>query len=283
MRARLWCLASRPGFGSAGREACPAWESGLFGVVPGLPAWQGSAGREACPTGGFAAETLIRRRRLPHWDVPGATYFITTCLAGSIPAKGLLDIANYRRELEQRDQPADISQDEWNYRREKMIFGRTDHWLDTEPAVRHLAAPNLAKIVVDSMFHFAEERYTLLAVVVMPSHIHWVFRPLATWVESLGADAEKRRPRERIMHGLKTYTAWNCNQLLKKQGAFWQDESFDHCVRDDEELYRIIEYVELNPVKAGLVAVASEWEYSSASIRLRHGIRYGDALRKAHR
>jgi hypothetical protein len=34
----------------------------------------------------------VRVRHLPHWDVPGATYFVTTCLAGSIPAQGFLDL-----------------------------------------------------------------------------------------------------------------------------------------------------------------------------------------------
>ena len=41
---------------------------------------------------------IFRRRHLPHWDVPGATYFVTACLADSIPAQGLLSI----RELEAR-------------------------------------------------------------------------------------------------------------------------------------------------------------------------------------
>jgi len=225
---------------------------------------------------------LFRRRRLPHWDRPGATYFVTSCLAGSIPAQGLLDIANYRHDLERRPQPVDVTPEEWKYRRGKMLFGRTDRWLDVESLARHFEDSNLAKVVVDSMFHFAQERYELLAFVVMPSHIHWVFRPLETWVMALGADAENRSPRERILHSLKTYTAWNCNQLLQRRGPFWQDESYDHCVRDEEELERIIDYIEQNPVKAGLVANAADWKYSSAPIRLRHVIRAGEAIRKTH-
>ena len=39
---------------------------------------------------------IVRRRHLPHWDVPGAAYFVTTCLDGSIPARGLLEIARYQ-------------------------------------------------------------------------------------------------------------------------------------------------------------------------------------------
>lgn len=227
-------------------------------------------------------KALVRNRHLPHWDVPGATYFVTSCLAGSIPAKGLLDVANYRRELERRQPPADTTPADWDYQRAKLTFGRTDHWLDTEPAARHLADPRLAQVVVDSMLHFAGERYELLAYVVMPSHFHWVFRPLDAWVDSLGPDAVRRPPRQQIMHSLKTYTAWNCNQLLTRHGAFWQDESFDHCVRDEKELGRIIWYVEQNPVKAGLVAEADEWEFSSSRLRTRPGVRCGEPIRKGH-
>ena len=42
---------------------------------------------------------IIRYRHLPHWDVPGAPYFVTTCLDVSIPAQGLLDAAQFRAEL----------------------------------------------------------------------------------------------------------------------------------------------------------------------------------------
>jgi type I restriction enzyme R subunit len=185
--------------------------------------------------------------------------------------------------LERRAQPADLTEIEWRYRREKMIFGRTDQWLDRNPIVRHLERAELANIVIDSFFHFADERYTLISFVVMPSHVHWVFRPSQTWVESLGADADKRSPRERIMHSFSTYTAWNCNQLLKSHGRFWQGEPYDHWIRDEEELYRIIDYVEKNPVKAGLAKDAREWAFSSALIRARPGIRFGDPIPKEHR
>jgi hypothetical protein len=52
---------------------------------------------------------MIRRRNLPHWDVPIAAYFVTVCLDGSIPARGLLDLANYRTELSRRPRPQDAA------------------------------------------------------------------------------------------------------------------------------------------------------------------------------
>jgi REP element-mobilizing transposase RayT len=66
------------------------------------------------------------------------------------------------------------------------------------------------------------------------------------------------------MHSVKSYTANSCNKLLGQSGRFWQQESYDHCVRDEEELARIFDYIELNPVKAGLCRVPAEWRYSSA-------------------
>jgi REP element-mobilizing transposase RayT len=217
----------------------------------------------------------FRRRRLPHWDLPGATYFITACLAGSIPAEGLLDISDYRTSLAKRPKPDRISQDDWKVTCWKQTFARWDEWLNRRPATRHLADPALAAIVVDSFYFFAGERYDLLAYVVMPSHIHWVFKPRREWAEKLSDD---RSPREVIMHSLKLHTALECNERLHLTGAFWQDESHDHCVSDEDELWRIIEYVELNPVKAGLAVSRDVWPFSSGHGRAQHGIPFGQPL-----
>ena len=98
---------------------------------------------------------MFRRRHLPHWDVPGATYFVTTCLEGSIPAQGLLDIRNYEADLARRPLPDNMSEEEWALRRWKLGFGRAEQWLDENPAVKHLANPELAGIVVNALLFFA--------------------------------------------------------------------------------------------------------------------------------
>jgi hypothetical protein len=77
----------------------------------------------------------IRRRCLPHWDVDGAPYFLTTCLEGSIPARGWLDIAGYRAALEKRPRPTGRSPAEWDLRCWKLVFARMDHWLSRSAKV----------------------------------------------------------------------------------------------------------------------------------------------------
>jgi type I restriction enzyme R subunit len=214
----------------------------------------------------MSPEERFRRRHLPHWDLPGAICFVTTCLHGSIPARGLLDVSRYRKDLERRPLPGGLTADEWASRRWKLGFARAERWLDADPAVRHLADPCLARIVVETMYYFAGARYDLLAYVVMPSHLHWVFRPRDDWCRSAGPN--RRPPRERIMHSLKTHTALECNRARGRQGSFWQQESYDHCVLDVEELERVIRYVEQNPVKAGLVETPERWPFSSAADRV---------------
>jgi putative transposase len=242
---------------------------------------------------------VYRRRRLPHWDMPGATYFVTACLNGSITAEGLLDLASYRARLPRLPPMKKMSRADWNLRCWKKTFARSDDWLDRQPAVRHFANPLLATIVVDACLFWAGRRYDLLAYAVMPSRLHWVFRPIqeqlvdgviekaanpvveqvANLLEPLqGGKRPARSPRERIMHTLKLHTASKCNRQLGRCGALWQAESYDHCVRDDDELERIIQYVELNPVKARLVSQPEQWPFSSAFDRAERGLLLGQPI-----
>jgi len=187
-----------------------------------------------------------------------------------------LDVHGYRKELDARPRPDDVPEDEWRRRLDKLEFARVDEWLDLRPAARHLADGRLARIVRDGIAHFAGVRYDVFAYVVMPSHMHWIFRARSDWVESeVGTD--DRTPREIIMHRLKRFTGLKCNEVLGSEGAFWQAESYDHCVRDEDEFLRCIAYVENNPVKAGFVRRPEDWVYSSAHER-RLGQRLGAPL-----
>ena len=226
----------------------------------------------------MANTEVFRRRHLPHWDMPGATYFVTACLHGSIPAQGLLDIQAYKTELARRPCPAEIIEADWAVRLWKLEFVRLETWLDQTPAIRHLANPEFAAAVVKSLLFFAGTRYDVFAFVVMPSHFHWVFRPLEAWANKLTADAAGRTPRESIMHSIKRFTGNECNKMLGTSGTFWQPESYDHWVRDSDELERIINYVEYNPVKAGLCADTKSWSFSSASLRHVQGTPFGAPL-----
>ena len=163
-------------------------------------------------------------------------------------------------------------------RKWKLEFARSDDWLDRRAAVRHLENEDLAEIVENALLYFAGERYALWAWVVMPSHFHVVFEPCSRWVKGLGAMVYERTPRERIMHSVKRHSARECNRKRTETGTFWQDESYDHCVDEVDELERIINYVELNPKKAGIASDRADYRFSSAHYRVENEIPFGQPL-----
>jgi REP element-mobilizing transposase RayT len=68
------------------------------------------------------------------------------------------------------------------------------------------------------------------------------------------------------MKSLKGITARRANPMLALTGAsFWQEESYDHLVRDESEFQKIRRYIEENPVRAGLARASSEYRWSSAA------------------
>jgi len=114
----------------------------------------------------------------------------------------------------------------------------------------------VAKLVRDALLHAERQRdlYRMLAFVVMSNHVHLLI--------------ETANPIQKITRLLKGYTARSANVILGRTGqAFWQDESFDHWVRDSAEQERIIRYIQNNPVTAGLVSKAEDWAWSSAARR----------------
>jgi type I restriction enzyme R subunit len=65
---------------------------------------------------------------------------------------------------------------------------------------------------------------------------------------------------------------------LEAEINVWQQESYDHWMRDANELERIINYVEYNPVKAGLISDARLWPFGSATHRQALGLPFGTPL-----
>jgi hypothetical protein len=62
-----------------------------------------------------------------------------------------------------------------------------------------------------------------------------------------------------IMQGIKSTSAHRINQLLSREGKVWQNESFDHVVRREENIVQKVEYMMQNPVRAGLVSASEKY------------------------
>jgi REP element-mobilizing transposase RayT len=107
------------------------------------------------------------------------------------------------------------------------------------------------------MHHRDGKVFDLHAYTIMPNHVHVVFESVgkSEWHSDL-------LPLNKIMQSLKRHSARQANMILGRGGAFWQDESYDHVIRNAEEYSRIVNYVLENPVKAGLVSHWQEWQWT---------------------
>ena len=115
------------------------------------------------------------------------------------------------------------------------------NWLDAGvgacPPLPHLEVRHQ---VEHCLLHFDGSRYLIDSFVIMPNHVHALI--------ALSED----RDLSRLLQGIKSVSANRCNKLLDRKGQFWFDESYDHIVRDHQELAAFREYILQNPANARL-------------------------------
>ena len=182
---------------------------------------------------------------LPHWQQRGTTYFITSRLADSLPAR----VLNQWRKL--RDawfdahgitsaQQLDQLPEDQRHAYHAEFTARFHELLDAGHGACPLAEPTLAAMLVSKLVAGHGADYQLDAWVIMPIHFHALVEP-AEGV-NLGDIAQR----------WKGGSAREINKARGVIGRFWQHEPFDHIVRSEAQLDHFRRYIALNPAKAGL-------------------------------
>jgi REP element-mobilizing transposase RayT len=201
-------------------------------------------GKDANREIGVPGAAWHSRGYLPHFESSEATQHVTFHLADSLPQTVLL-----RLEAEMKALPAE--------KRDVERRKRVDAWIDAGHGSCVLRKPGIADMVQGSLLAFDSERYRLLAWVVMPNHVHVLFQAIDGWTVA------------KIVASWKKFTARKiCDERGDSgEGAgapVWHREYWDRFIRDRRHFEEVIEYIHLNPVKAGLVVTAGEWQWSSA-------------------
>jgi REP element-mobilizing transposase RayT len=172
------------------------------------------------------------RRHLPHIDEPGRAVFITWRLQGSLPPNRsfLAGTVGSGRAFVAMDRLLEQARTGPSYLRNEAV----------------------AYVVVEAIRYGTSGlgHYELHAYAVMPNHVHLLCTP--------------RVALRVLTNSLKGITAKRANQILGLTGRFWQEESYDHVIRNELEFERVRNYIEENPVRAGLAAHASDFRWSSA-------------------
>jgi REP element-mobilizing transposase RayT len=198
------------------------------------------------PTG----EVFISYRRLPHWEQPGATYFITWRTIDSIPTK-VLNRWKVERAVWLRQRGVDPLSAGWRDslrqlpRADRISYHQhfTRPWmeeLDSCHGACVLRRGKLASIVADSLASGDGSAYSLADFVIMPNHVHLLVQ--------LPGEAQLKSQ----CRSWKRWTARLINLQCGTRGHFWQAESFDTLVRSKAHFEHLRAYIAANPSAARL-------------------------------
>ena len=196
------------------------------------------------------------RGYLPHFESSEATQHVTFHLADSLPQTVLL-----RLEAEMKTLPAE--------KRDVERRKRVEAWIDAGHGSCALRKPDIADMVQDSLLTFDSERYRLLAWVVMPNHVHVLFQPIKGWTVAKIVAAWKKFTARKIRDDRRQEKSHSGEWRSRDNGEgpsarVWHREYWDRFIRDERHFEQAVEYIHLNPVKAGLVVTPESWRWSSA-------------------
>ena len=127
--------------------------------------------------------------------------------------------------------------------------------------------------VIEALEHTrAHLDVALWAYVIMPEHVHVLLHPRTEHYEMRQIFAALKRPVAKAARGwLEQHSeqAWLDKLTVmypsRRVFRFWQPGGgYDHNVIKDRTVESVIEYINANPVRRGLVEGPCDWEWSSA-------------------
>ena len=177
-------------------------------------------------------------RHLPHWRQEGATYAVTFRQSDSIPQTHLQSLKRWRSIWEQQH-PEPRTEIEWKQFAQE-ITNKTERWMDEGYGSCVFRESRFSRMMSDSLLHFQNQRHFTSCFVVMPNHVHVVIRPMSSF------------ELEDCLQRIKQYVSTHVNKDLKQEGTLWEEESYDRIVRDEEHLWKVVQYIGRNPKKAGI-------------------------------
>jgi putative DNA methylase len=197
--------------------------------------------RGAMPRIKYDDAIFHHRGYLPHFDGNLLCQSITFRLYDSVPQSVIQD---WEREFSILP----------IQKRSEILRKRIENYEDKGLGSAWLSSNAIAEIVKQSLlFGESQQRYQLHAWVIMQNHVHTLITPNTDQSVS------------KIVHSWKSYSASRANKVLDKTGQFWQQDYFDRFIRDEHHFFATINYIERNPVQAGLCERPEQWRYSSAS------------------
>jgi len=164
---------------------------------------------------------MQKRKVLPHIDLEGYYQFVT-----------------FRTHDSLDDYIARVRAQEIESKKQEYII---DRYLDNSSKGAYLNGEVLAYLK-DFLHSLDGDLYELVAYMVMPNHVHILFRQ----TDALDTTMQK----------IKGASAFAINKMLDRKGKFWEKNYYDKVIRDVSQFRVVYDYIKYNALKANL----DDWE-----------------------
>jgi putative transposase len=154
------------------------------------------------------------------------------------------------------------------YRRARAAGGTYFFTLNLADRSSHLLVERVDELRAAVRLVKLRHPFEALGWVVLPDHLHalWTLPTdeadfSTRWMLIKAAFSRSIEPGEIIRR----------SRLQKGERGIWQRRFWEHQIRDEDDLQRHLDYIQINPVKHGCVKRAVDWPYSSIHRYIRSG------------
>jgi len=139
-------------------------------------------------------------------------------------------------------------------KRRKFVEGAAYHVGSRTNNKINVFSTDFGRIILLYAIETAKEKFgfRLHNFCIMPNHFHLLISP------------QDGTNLSRIVQWIKTYSAKRWNRFNNFKDHLWGERFFARPITNMEEYAAVSDYIDQNPVKAGLVKNAQEWEASGA-------------------
>jgi putative transposase len=111
------------------------------------------------------------------------------------------------------------------------------------------------------------------AVVVLPDHLHCIWS-----LPDGDADYSTRWGliKAHFSRGVEHGERRSASRIKRGERGIWQRRFWEHCLRDDGDYARHVDYIHWNPVKHGYVQRVADWPHSSLHRHVARGVYAAD-------
>ncbi len=208
-------------------------------------------------------KTRLWRKGQPHIQPIGASFSITMLVYDAVPQAKIEELQHKRQvalvDIENTKCALDKSRkicDDFEIEIEKLLNSKSAQ----EYPFRN---PKAAKVVLAQIHEYAGRYYDLLAVCVMPNHVHMLLN-FSVQIP-LDWDGEATLPLYQnvpsVVRRIKGASARLINKELNREGPLWNIGYYDRFIRNQQHLENERNYILNNAYKAGLVKKWNDYPF----------------------